>query len=155
MPYTVPEDNLHFAAIHSNPPGISTDVPAIVTRRVGKGSVTWCAGALETDERKVFGDMFLALINRMTGGDYAVSATASENVENITFKTEKAFYISAISLSADPICEYPVKISVKTGKTPVKIKKVPEETELSFSFGTGRTEFCDRVNLHSSYVIEL
>lgn len=155
LPYTVPEDNLHFAAIHSNPPGISTDVPAIVTRRVGKGSVTWCAGALETDERKVFGDMFLALINRMTGGDYAVSATASENVETITFKTEKAFYISAVSLSADPLCEYPVKISVKTGKTPVKIKKVPEETELSFSFVNGRTEFCDRVNLHSSYVIEL
>ena len=36
-----------FSAIHSNPPGIPTDSPAIVRRHIGKGSVLWTAAPLE------------------------------------------------------------------------------------------------------------
>lgn len=42
-PYTKPGDR-EFAAIHSNPPDIKTDIPAVVYNRFGKGEVIWiCA----------------------------------------------------------------------------------------------------------------
>jgi len=44
-PYTKPSER-EFAAIHSNPPGTNTDMPAVIRRRCGNGEVIWmCAPA--------------------------------------------------------------------------------------------------------------
>lgn len=155
LPRTIPEDNLHFASIHSNPPWEVTETPAIVKRKVGKGNVIWCAGAMEKDDRKAFGDAFLNLLNDMTGGDYSVSAKASENVETVTFKAENGWYLSAVSLSADKECFYPVEITVKTGSKPIRVTELSTDKEIPFDFSDGKTTFKDMVNLHSSYEIIL
>lgn len=155
LPATVPEDNLHFASIHSNPPWEVTEIPAVIRRKVGKGCVTWCAAAIEKDERAAFGNAFVSLINDMTGGDYSVSAKASKNVETVTFKAENAFYVSAVSLSADALCEYPVEITVKTDVRPATVKELTCGKEIPFVFDNGKVTFKDIVNLHSSYEIKL
>lgn len=155
LPRTVPEDNIRFASIHSNPPWEVTEVPAIVKRKVGKGTVIWCAGAIEKDDRRAFGDAFLNLINEMTGGDYSVSAKASKNVETVTFRAENAFYISAVSLSADKDCIYPVEITVKTGRKPVSVKELSCGKEIPFAYDNGAVTFKDEINLHASYEIKL
>lgn len=153
LPRTVPEDNLHFASIHSNPPWEVTEIPAIVKRKIGKGSVIWCAGAIEKDDRRVFGDAFLNLINDMTGGDYTVSAKASENLETPAFKAENEWYLSAVSLSADKECFYPVELTVKTGEKPINVTELSTGKEIPFEYSNGKTTFKDIVNLHSSYRI--
>ena len=42
LPYTKPSE-MRFASIHSNPPGIKTDIPALVRKKLGKGTVIWSA----------------------------------------------------------------------------------------------------------------
>lgn len=155
LPRTVPEDNIHFASIHSNPPWERTKVPAIIKRNAGKGTVIWCAGAIEKDDKNAFGDAFLSLINEMTGGDYTVSAKASKNIETITFKADGVFYLSAVSLSADALCEYPVEITVKTESKPTYIKNLSSGEMLPFNFAAGKTSFKDSIKLHSTYRIKL
>lgn len=46
LPYTVPGTG-EFSAIHSNPPGIYTDSPAIVRRRIGSSTLLWTAAPIE------------------------------------------------------------------------------------------------------------
>ncbi|MEG1608819.1 MAG: hypothetical protein RR348_03025, partial [Clostridia bacterium] len=45
-PYTTRRTH-DFAAIHSDPPGVHTNLPAVTKRRVGKGAIIWCATQLE------------------------------------------------------------------------------------------------------------
>ena len=46
FPYTKRSDK-DFSAIHSDPPGIHTDMPAIVKRVIGDGNIIWCVNPLE------------------------------------------------------------------------------------------------------------
>lgn len=48
LPYTDPADTQTFASIHSNPPGIPTQFPAVILGHFGKGNVIWTAAAVET-----------------------------------------------------------------------------------------------------------
>ena len=89
------------------------------------------------------------------GGDYSVRAKASKNVETVTFRAENAFYLSAVSLSADKDCIYPVEITVKTGRKPVRVKELSCEKEISFAYENGAVTFKDEINLHASYEIKL
>ena len=91
----------------------------------------------------------------MTGGNYTVGAKASKNVETVTFRTENAFYLSAVSLSADRDCVYPVEITVKTGRKPVSVRELSGEKEIPFTYADGKVTYKDEINLHSSYEIKL
>jgi len=155
LPYTDPEDNMKFASIHSNPPGILTDIPAVIYAKAGKGQVIWSAGAFENDDRKAIGDIFVNLINLMTGGDYLINADASKNLETVTFGDGKDYYIGAVSLSADDKCVYPIEISIKTQSKPKKITELASGEEIGFTFENGRAAFKDEVRLHKSYKIEM
>ena len=46
LPYTM-TDTEQFASIHSNPPGIHTKLPAVITKKVGRGRIMWLAAAIE------------------------------------------------------------------------------------------------------------
>ncbi len=48
LPYTDPADTQRFASIHSNPPGIPTQFPAVVFGHWGKGAIIWTSAAVET-----------------------------------------------------------------------------------------------------------
>ncbi len=47
LPYT-PTATYEFSAIHSNPPGESTNSPAMVLKNVGKGKILWVAAPIES-----------------------------------------------------------------------------------------------------------
>ncbi len=46
LPYTL-QGTPDFSAIHSNPPGVYTDSPAIVLRRLGESTLLWTAAPIE------------------------------------------------------------------------------------------------------------
>lgn len=50
LPYSDPTDIDHFSSIHSNPPGVPTDHPALVYHRYGKGQVIYASASLESSE---------------------------------------------------------------------------------------------------------
>lgn len=154
LPYTLPKDNFHFASIHSNPPGINTDVPAIVYRKTGKGAVIWSAAALELDEREVFGDILIGLLSFAGVKDFSVFADCSTNVETVTFKDGDTVYVNAVSIIPDKKCKYPLKLSVKTAKKPERVIELCEGKEISFCYENGRVNFSDEIAFEAAYKIQ-
>ncbi len=62
LPYTVPHDGTRFAAIHSDPPGVHTQHPSIIAKRVGRGSIMWSSFGLERIDNEPHRSIFLDLL---------------------------------------------------------------------------------------------
>lgn len=99
LPYAEPDDNSHFASIHSCPPWQSTGHPAYIERRFGKGKVIWCAAELEYDERRAFGDVFKNIVLSNVRKKYDLDAGPS--VEAVVFEDEGESLISLCDLKYD------------------------------------------------------
>lgn len=95
LPYTM-TNTKDFSAIHSNPPGIQTDIPAAVAKNVGKGRVIWVAAPIENSKpymsRKVVGRMFRELC-----GELPFTAKAPAFVEVIGWNKDGKRYFAAIN----------------------------------------------------------
>ena len=63
-PYTKPGDK-QFAAIHSNPPGIHTDMPAVIEKQVGEGKILWVVTPLELAHAHYCRKAVFSLINSL------------------------------------------------------------------------------------------
>lgn len=76
---------LRFASIHSNPPGIYTDAPAMVYAEYGKGKCVWSAAPIERPNREQHSDIFARIIAMLAGNRFCFSMEAPEYVEGILF----------------------------------------------------------------------
>ena len=153
LPYTDPTDNLHFAAIHSNPPGIATGYPALLRRKVGAGEVIWCAGAAELDDRQVVNEMFVNLVKALANDDFSVSAKCSANLEIISFRNDGDFYVNAVSLSGDGDCIYPVEITLCIDGTGVSVTELHGGEDIKFVENGNKLTFKDTVTVFRSYKV--
>jgi len=134
LPYTEPCE-LRFASIHSDPPGIRTNHPALVIKKFGKGNVIWSAAPLENESR---GHCKRILMNLMglflKPDDYSVRADTTKNVEVVSFKTDDGFLISAVDLKCDdeliPVRSFEVR--VKTDKPVKSVVRLPDMTPVAF-----------------------
>lgn len=62
LPYTV-QDTSNFASIHSDSPGVSTDIPAMALTTYGKGKVLWSALPIENMETPhQYSEVFIVLL---------------------------------------------------------------------------------------------
>lgn len=86
LPYTT-QKNERFASIHSNPPGVMTGIPAMIFRKVGKGSVIWSAVPIEVEKPAAYGRVLMNLLE-MAGLKVRVKTNASSTVELVTFREE-------------------------------------------------------------------
>ena len=146
LPYTKPTE-IKFASIHSNPPGIPTDYPALVEKSIGKGKVIWSAAPIEYDTRRSHRKVFIKLLDSYTDiGTLSVISDAPRQVELVSFKGDGEVLISAVDL----ICTdelIPVKdftVSVTCGKPQKVIKlggKYCNDTEIPFTYADGRVTF--------------
>ncbi len=101
LPYTDPDDNRRFASIHSNPPGIVTDIPSIVTTNYGKGKVIWTSALLENDERSNFKEFFKNIVLSCLTPKYHIKA--SKFIESVIFESKECVYINFVNV--DPSFE--------------------------------------------------
>lgn len=94
-PYTKPGEK-SFAAIHSDPPGINTKLPAVIRRSYGKGSIIWVACPAELtvgcDCRKVLYRLISSLIDKPS-----YTAHAPEFVEILHWQKDGKKYFSAVN----------------------------------------------------------
>ena len=155
LPYTDPTDNLHFAAIHSNPPGIATDYPALLRRKVVAGEVIWCAGAAELDDRQVVNEMFVNLVKALANDDFSVSAKCSSNVEIIVFRDENDYYVNAVSLSGDDRCIYPVEITLCIDGTGVSVTELYGGEDIGFVQKDNKLTFNDTITVFRAYKVRV
>lgn len=97
LPYTL-QNTTAFASIHSNPPGIKTEMPAMVVKNFGKGRVFWSAAALECVKNDISKHLFYSLLREYLPFDASITSDAPENCELIVYKNGGGYRIWAVEL---------------------------------------------------------
>lgn len=137
LPYTR-QDSLQFASIHSNPPGIPTQIPALALTDYGKGKVLWSAVNLEGIDLYQYREVFLNLLNTIFRRDDSFRSDGPEDVEITLFRTEDSLLASAVQLKDGGGGRVPpFEIAVRCEKAPGGVRLLPEEREVPFRYEDG------------------
>jgi hypothetical protein len=156
LPYTVPGQPGRFASIHSNPPGIYTDYPAIVYNAYGKGRVVWVAAPLEIANQGLHRQVFANLINLLKVGDFHFEVSAPKEVEvTLLHQPEKRSYtINVVNIQEDfpliPIRDIEIKIFLGA-KKPIDVFRLPNKERFEFSVEGGYAV----IKLAELYIFEM
>lgn len=142
LPYTDPSDNTKFASIHSNPPGISTQHPALIYRGFRKGRVIWVSSSVEAAQPEINRKAFLEIIRELGGRDFSFEANAPAAVEVVMFHQpkNKRYIVSLINEQEllPPVPVHDVTVSVRLdGKKVVNAKLLPDGSELTIEVKDG------------------
>lgn len=146
MPYTKPTER-RFASIHSNPPGIPTEIPALFSKKLGKGIAIWSAAPIENDVRRSHKKLLMALLDgHIDRNTLTVRTTAPRQVELVTFRDGDTVLLSAVDLlctdellAVNPFtveirCEKPAQVVRLGGRDSV-------DTEIPFTWEDGYVRF--------------
>ena len=128
---------MKFAAIHSNPPGIPTQLPSLLRTKFGKGTVVWSASPIEAASREQHSNIFADIVRGLVKKPSLLS-DAPDFVEIITFyvSEKKRFLISVIDV-LDRFKIYKTgifSIRIMSDKSPVRIVKLPNENPIPYSY---------------------
>ncbi len=143
LPYT-DQDSVKFASIHSNPPGIMTDIPAMAAAEYGDGKVLWSALPIECVEKPYhYGRVFVNLLDGVFGIEKTVSSDAPEDVEINAFTDNGEMTVSAVLYCIGEKARRvePFEVCVKSDKTPKCVMQLPEETECGFKYENGMIKY--------------
>lgn len=143
FPYTTPED-VRFASIHSNPPGVATEYPAVTVSKYGKGTVIWSALPFAHMQWEEHRQVFLNLLHLGKKPEYFFSSDAPVTVELTAFRNPGSVTVSAVALDE----EYrttdipPFTVTVRCEAKAVRL--VPSGEEIPFTVENGCTRFTTR-----------
>ncbi len=159
-PYTKANER-RFASIHSNPPGRLTDIPAVITKQVGKGRVIWSAAPIENDGRIGIKRVFMSLLTKYLP-ETTIKSSAPRQVELVAHRRKSDILISAVDLLCSdellPLGGF--EISVKVDAVPKCIKRIAgrdkPEREVEFEYFGGRAVFkTETLVMFDMYKIEI
>lgn len=142
IPYT-PQNINKFSSIHSNPPGIATDIPAIAATDYGKGKVIWSTCPFECVDIYDHRQIFVNLLKSVFGFKSKLSSDADEDIEITAFEEEDSVQINAVLLNASFKARKvaPFNIIFKCMKKPKKVTLLPNGEEISFTFEDDSVNF--------------
>ena len=158
LPYSNPEDPNAFASIHSNPPGVLTDIPSVVRVPYGKGVAIWLALPVEGYDGYHYRKIIMNMLREYFSEDnQTITTNAPMQVELIAFSAENNMLISAVDMGVTEerrkIENF--RINVKINKLPKRILLLPEEKEIDFTYDGSRVSFSTReLDLFDMYCIE-
>jgi hypothetical protein len=158
LPYTDPARSDIFASIHSNPPGIDTESPAIVSGVFGSGKAIWAAAPFEQSSQPVHKQVFANLIGSLNTAKPAILSAAPVQVEFIIFRDENILQLHCVNIQEQtPIIPLPAfTVRLFTDRNPKKVKLLPGEEEIPFTFSEGYAEFkVEGIHIFRMYQIEL
>jgi len=136
LPYTK-QDEQKFASIHSNPPGILTDIPAVVMKKYGQGNVIWSAAPLEEETILDYKKVLLNLIYTIQPKEtFSILSDAPKNVELVSFNCDNETLISVVSLSEDDEISSVAgfTITVKSDINSKEVVLLPSQKAIDFSY---------------------
>lgn len=145
LPYTKLGEK-RFASIHSNPPGILTEIPALIEKKVGAGRVIWSAAPIENDGRLSHNRLFCDLVINAIGEPTLIS-DAPRQVELTSFDTEYGIQLCAVDLLCTdellPVRDF--RVTVSSDKPPKRVVRVggrdSADAEIPFEYSDGRIIF--------------
>lgn len=157
LPYTDPSDFTRFASIHSNPPGIATADPAIVSHPYGKGRVIYSAGELERWE--LSRQVFLQLVHSFQiPFSFAADAPGCVEVTLFDQPEQDRWIVNLLNFQSSlpnlPVLD--IKVRLRIGNiTPKQVLLLPEEKPLPFTIHTPYLEFClERLETFAMVAVE-
>ncbi len=152
LPYTA-EGDARFASIHSNPPGIETDLPAMVERAYGKGRAIWSAVPLELSDNAEYADVFLKLLDVRTP---SLVCGDESDVELVAFRTQSGYTLSAVDLYGKGHERPGLDICLRCERQPACVRRVPDAQPLPFRYADGYVHFeTGRFAIFAMYEITL
>lgn len=156
LPYTHQGTN-KFSSIHSNPPGIKTDIPAIAIKKYGKGTVVWSACCFESMDIYDHQDIFINILKYVFGFKSNLLSDAPQDVEITAFDRKKSIQINCVlidvSRKARKIADF--SVSYKCDNKPQRIVKMPDKTKIPFTYKDGMVHFeVNNMKIHCMYEIE-
>jgi hypothetical protein len=138
LPYTNTDDPSNFASIHSNPPGIATNYPAIIYSKYGKGKVLWVAAPIEKINIDLHQKVFIHLIRELLTKPLKFEVDGPLVVEvTMFYQSNRQRYLVNVfnkQEKAPPVPVNNVKIRIHTGTRQVsRVLLLPDETPLDFT----------------------
>ncbi|WP_053984863.1 family 10 glycosylhydrolase [Niameybacter massiliensis] len=152
-PYTKAGDK-EFSAIHSNPPGIHTDMPAVMEKQVGEGKILWVVTPLELAYAHYCKKAVFSLINSLVENK-KIESNAPAFVELTHWHKEDKDYVGIINQqTVSPV--YPIDaitITLPFVCKDVKLK-TPSEQPIQVEYEDGKTIIC-LPKLHMFHLVEI
>jgi hypothetical protein len=138
LPYTM-TSTYEFAAIHSNPPGIYTESPCAVLKKLGGGSILWTAAPIEMSRPYMSRQVFYRMIDLLRG-EAVFTSNAPKFVEVLGWNKEGTDYFAVINEQEEsPVAPmYDIWIDVK-GKAGQKAWLLPDNREVETQTVEGDT----------------
>lgn len=152
------QDEIKYASIHSNPPGVYTDMPVILRRRLGKGEVVWSALPFEAQQGYHYEELFAQFICSVFDYEPSVKTDAPIDLEVITFKTENGYQLNTVQLFDEGKARklYDFDIALKTQEKPKKIVRVGDGREMEAEFSDGFVKIhVDKMGIFEMYEIKM
>lgn len=140
LPFTARSEQ-RFASIHSDPPGVPTEYPAVVYAEFGKGKVIWSASPMENESIRDYRLTFTNLL-RLFNSEQLVRTDAPERVEMLLHRAGDALRLGAFQLSEDERIEkvYPFQVEVRSDR-PRKVRSLPDGAEIASTYADGFVRF--------------
>lgn len=100
LPYTKPGMR-EFASIHSNPPGIHTDSPAMIRRKIGEGTAVWSAAPIEIERPFMSRNVVYRIIDDLCGSR-SLYSNAPSTVEVLSWEKGGKRYTALVNQQETP-----------------------------------------------------
>jgi len=146
LPYTDPADPARFASAISNPPGITSDLPAITLRGYGQGKVLYAAGNLESINTDTHRTIFASLIRRLSSRPFVFESDAPKAVELTLFQQaeQQRYILNLLNFQPElpniPVSTLRVRVLVD-GKHVTRVIRLPDEQAIAYDLRGEYVEF--------------
>ena len=160
LPYTNPKDGSKFASIHSNPPGIYTDNPSIISKNIGKGKIIWSSFPIESIDNEPHRTNFLNLIKSLDSEELSFKSDAPPETEITLFDQpdNNRYILNLINLQErrKVLPVYNFNVSVNTGNKKIdRVLLLPDKTELDYTIDGPWVEIpIDKLHIYKMISIE-
>lgn len=154
FPYTKP-DEIRYASIHSDPPGIPTRHPAVTVNTYGKGTVIWSALPIEFIQYEEYRQIFLNLLHLKGRPEYFFSSNAPGKVELTAFRQGNLVTLNAVVMDEETVSTAVAPFEIRVKGEAKAVKLLPDETPVPFALQNGETVFTTQtLHIFDMYAVE-
>ena len=153
------ENRRRFASIHSNPPGIRTDRPAIMRQKYGKGEVIWACAPFEKADRPQHKAIFSRLIKSLAKNNLHFHSDGPDPVELILFDVpelqQKLIGLINLQESFNTLPVYDFSISILSILPPKTVTRLFDNQAVNFEYSNQQVILhIDKLNQAQMFMLQ-